>query len=57
MAQQIPADLLAQSFWVGLRFDLAVSSYLLIPFFLLLLVLRGRLRVWLLAGLSALVGG
>jgi phosphoglycerol transferase MdoB-like AlkP superfamily enzyme len=57
MAQQIPADLLAQSFWVGLRFDLAVSSYLLIPFFLLLLVLRGRQRVRLLAGLSAVVGG
>jgi phosphoglycerol transferase MdoB-like AlkP superfamily enzyme len=57
MAQQIPAELLTKSFWVGLRFDLAVSSYLLIPFFLLLLVLRGRKRVWLLAGLAAVVGG
>jgi phosphoglycerol transferase MdoB-like AlkP superfamily enzyme len=57
MAKQIPAGLLVQSFWVGLRFDLAVSSYLLIPFFLLLLVLRGRQRVRLLAGLSAVVGG
>jgi phosphoglycerol transferase MdoB-like AlkP superfamily enzyme len=57
MARQIPAELLAQSFWVGLRFDLAVSSYLLIPFFLLLLVLRGRQRIWLLAGLAAVVGG
>jgi len=57
MAQQIPSDLLAQSFWVGLRFDLAVSSYLLIPFFLLLLVLRGRRQSWLLAGIIAAVGG
>lgn len=57
MAQLVPAELLAQSFWVGLRFDLAVSSYLLIPFFLLLLLLRGRQRVWLLAGFSAVVGG
>lgn len=57
MAQQVPAEVLAESFWVGLRFDLAVSSYLLLLFFLLLLVLRGRQRVWLLAGLSAVVGG
>jgi len=57
MAQQIPAELLTKSFWVGMRFDLAVSSYLLIPFFLLLLVLRGRKRVWLLAGLAAVIGG
>jgi len=57
MAQQVPADMLVKSFWVGLRFDLAVSSYLLIPVFLLLLLLRGRKRVWLLAGLAATVGG
>jgi phosphoglycerol transferase MdoB-like AlkP superfamily enzyme len=57
LARQIPASLLAKSFWVGLRFDLAVSSYLLIPFFLLLLALRGRKRGWLLAGLAAAVGG
>ncbi len=55
-ARQIPAELLAQSFWVGLRFDLAVSSYLLLPFFLLLL-LRGRHRLPLLAGLAVIVGG
>jgi|GEM_PF-3409090 len=56
-ARQIPASLLAESFRVGLRFDLAVSSYLLIPFFLLLLALQGRWRKWLLGGLAAAVGG
>jgi hypothetical protein len=56
MARDIPSELLINSFWVGLRFDLAVGSYLLIPLFLLLLVLRGRLRVRLLTGFSALVG-
>ncbi len=56
LAAALPPALVAESFLTGLRFDLAVSSYLLIPFFLLLLVLRGRMRNWLLAGMIPLVG-
>jgi phosphoglycerol transferase MdoB-like AlkP superfamily enzyme len=56
-AAGIPAATLAESFLVGLRFDLAVSSYLLLPFFLLLLLLRGRRRAWAVGGLCLLVGG
>lgn len=57
MAAGIPAATLVQSFLVGARFDLAVISYLLLPVFLLLLVLRGRARALLLTGFSLLVGG
>ncbi len=41
-AAQVPAVLLVQSFWVGLRFDLAVAAYLALPLLLLLLWRRGR---------------
>lgn len=47
-----PIAVLLQSFLVGLRFDLAIASYLLIPTFLLLLLPRRRGLV--LAGFSAL---
>jgi phosphoglycerol transferase MdoB-like AlkP superfamily enzyme len=56
LAHQVPIELLLQSFWVGVRFDLAISSYLLMPL-LLLLILLPRLRSLLLAGFAALVGG
>jgi hypothetical protein len=56
MVRDISPELLINSFGVGLRFDLAVGSYLLLPLFLLLPALRGRGRVWLLRGFSALVG-
>jgi phosphoglycerol transferase MdoB-like AlkP superfamily enzyme len=54
-AADIPASTLAQSFLVGLRFDSAISAYLLIPTFLLLLVLKERGRAWLLRLFCALV--
>ena len=38
-ASGIPAGTPAKSFLVGVRFDLAISSYLLIPLFLALLIL------------------
>jgi phosphoglycerol transferase MdoB-like AlkP superfamily enzyme len=56
LAGQVPAGLLLESFWVGARFDLAISSYLLMPL-LLLLTLAKRRRGLLLAGFTALVGG
>lgn len=56
-AAEVPADLLVQSFRVGLRFDLAVAAYISIPLLLLLLLWRG-LRRWrvLLPCFYALVG-
>lgn len=57
LARPVPLSLLAESFRVGLRFDLAVSSYLLIPFFLLLLAANGRGRRWLLVALVSAGGG
>ncbi len=56
-AQQVDTGVLMQSFLVGLRFDLAVSSYLLIPLFLLLMLLPVRFRSMLLGGFTLLVGG
>lgn len=41
-ATGIPVEILARSFLVGGRFDLAISSYLLMPFFLVLLVANRR---------------
>lgn len=56
LAEQIPGAVLAESFLVGLRFDLAVSSYLLIPLFLGLVLLPGRRKGWLLPPFALLVG-
>ncbi|WP_432823148.1 LTA synthase family protein [Trichloromonas sp.] len=56
-AQQVDTGILLQSFLVGLRFDLAVSSYLLIPLFLLLVLLPPRLRSALVGGFALLAGG
>ncbi len=56
LAGQVPSGLLLESFWVGARFDLAISSYLLMPLLLLLTLVRRR-RGLLLAGFTALVGG
>lgn len=55
-AAGIPEDVLAKSFLVGLRFDLAISSYLLIPLFLLLLLLPRQRHKVLIYGFCALVG-
>ncbi len=55
LAGQVPGELLLKSFLVGARFDLAISSYLLMPLLLLLILLRRR-RL-LLVGFTALVGG
>ncbi len=52
---ETPARLLLHSFLVGLRFDLAVTAYLLIPLLLVLLVLGSRANRWLPVGLIALV--
>jgi phosphoglycerol transferase MdoB-like AlkP superfamily enzyme len=54
-AADIPFVTVAKSFFVGLRFDMAISSYLLMPLFLLLLVLKGPWRVWLLRLLCVMV--
>ena len=42
-----PPGVIAQSFLVGLRFDLAVGAYLMIPVFLGLVLLAPRGRLWL----------
>jgi phosphoglycerol transferase MdoB-like AlkP superfamily enzyme len=55
LTAQVPFKLLLQSFWVGARFDLAISSYLLIPL-LLLLILLPRYRRLLLSGFAVSVG-
>ncbi|MEZ4484639.1 MAG: LTA synthase family protein [Syntrophotaleaceae bacterium] len=55
LAGQVPTGLLLKSFWVGARFDLAISSYLLMPLLLLLALLRRR-RL-LLVGFITLVSG
>lgn len=57
LAAEVPAATLLHSFLVGLRFDLAVSSYLLIPLFLAVLLLRGRRRGGALAAFFALLAG
>lgn len=57
LAENIPAAVLAQSFLVGLRFDLAVASYLLIPLLLVLVFLPGRSKGWVLPPFALLVGG
>ena len=44
LAEQVAGGELVNSFLVGLRFDLAVASYLLIPLFLLLVGLSQRWR-------------
>lgn len=55
LAGQVPSDLLLRSFWVGARFDLAISSYLLIPLLLALLILP-RFRRLLLSCFAVIVG-
>jgi phosphoglycerol transferase MdoB-like AlkP superfamily enzyme len=45
-ASTTPHFTLAQSFWVGFRFDLAVSAYLLIPLLVVLFLWRGPKRYW-----------
>lgn len=55
-AAGISTEILAESFLVGLRFDLAISSYLLIPLFLLLLVVPRQRHKMLVYGFCALVG-
>jgi len=52
-----PAAILLQSFIVGLRFDLAITAYLLIPLLLLLTVLGGRAGNWLPRSLIVLAAG
>ncbi len=47
---------LAKSFLVGMRFDLAISSYLLIPFYLCLILSPFRWRKALMSGFCALIG-
>lgn len=42
VAAKVPAALLRHSFYVGLRFDLAVAAYLALPLLILLLWRRGR---------------
>jgi phosphoglycerol transferase MdoB-like AlkP superfamily enzyme len=54
-AEQIPISILVKSFLVGLRFDMAIASYLLIPLFLALLVLRGREKRWAVLAFGVLV--
>ncbi len=55
LAALVPGGLLLKSFLVGVRFDLAISSYLLLPLLLLLTLLRRR-RL-LLVGFTVLVSG
>lgn len=55
-ATGIPVATLTESFLVGGRFDLAISSYLLIPFFLTLLIASRRWQKRLVVGFCALVG-
>ncbi len=55
LAQQAPLGTLLESYLVGLRFDLAICSYLLMPLFLALLILRGRKKRWALLPFGALV--
>jgi len=55
LAAQVPLKLLLKSFWVGSRFDLAISSYLLIPLLLLLILLPSYRRL-LLSGFTLIVG-
>lgn len=43
---EAPPGVIAQSFLVGLRFDLAVTAYLMILLFLLLMLLPQRGRLW-----------
>ncbi len=57
LAAEVPAAVLRQSFLVGLRFDLAISSYLLMLLFLTLLLVKGRPRRWVMTGFSLLLGG
>lgn len=57
LAQPVEALVLLRSFLVGMRFDLAVASYLLMPLFLLLLALPRRFRPGLLVGFALLAGG
>ncbi len=50
LAEQIPSAILTMSFLTGMRFDLAISSYMLIPLFVALMVFKGRSRsrvIWL----------
>ncbi|BCR06351.1 hypothetical protein DESUT3_34200 [Desulfuromonas versatilis] len=54
LGKTVPTGELLQSFWVGLRFDLAIGSYLLIPLFLALLLLRGRAKSLVLVPFSLL---
>jgi phosphoglycerol transferase MdoB-like AlkP superfamily enzyme len=56
-SHQVDTGVLLQSFLVGLRFDLAVSSYLMIPLFLQLVLLPWRFRFALLGGFALLAGG
>lgn len=55
-ATGIAAETLFESFLVGMRFDVAISSYLLIPLFLCLVLLPLRWRKILVPGFCALVG-
>ncbi len=54
-ADQVPLPILLESYLVGLRFDMAIASYLLIPLFLVLLVLRGRAKRWAVLAFGVLV--
>jgi phosphoglycerol transferase MdoB-like AlkP superfamily enzyme len=55
-ASGIPVETLAKSFLVGMRFDLAISSYLMIPLFIILLILPRRRQPSLVTGFCALIG-
>jgi len=55
-ATGIATETLVKSFLVGLRFDLAISSYLLVPLFLTLVLLPSRWRKTLVGGFCLLVG-
>lgn len=55
-ATGIAAETLTESFLVGMRFDVAISSYLLIPLFLCLVLLPLRCRKVLVQGFCALMG-
>ncbi|MDH4227362.1 MAG: LTA synthase family protein [Deltaproteobacteria bacterium] len=53
LAEHLPVTLLLKSFFYGLRFDIAISSYLLIPLLLLLLFVPRRFSPHILAAFTA----
>lgn len=54
LAVPVPLAVIAMSFIVGLRFDIAVSSYLLIPFLFATVLPTIRVRAWLVVVFCAL---